>query len=132
MQAPLDRVIADFNEYEELDYTISIIGERYYSNARRKGIEGLSAEAAGYFQKAIDIWQRTIAKLPASPEYTPSVYFRLGVIYSQELGQFQKGIDNFKAAVGNWPDFEYAGCDLLLMARYYQSLKQAGDLAKTD
>jgi tetratricopeptide (TPR) repeat protein len=131
--AALDKLIADFKTYENLPEATMEIGQRYYDQAHRQAIiEGHPDQAKDYYRKAAAVWERVSQKLPASAAYTPQAYFSAAVCYSQELDEYQKGIDYYMAVVNDWPDYQYAWSAQFLIAKYYERLRDTGGISKSE
>jgi len=124
-QAALDRLIADFSEHPSLPREIfDGIGQAYYGEARQgKGDE--------YYRKAIAVWERIIKELPSSP-ITPQSYYAAAVCYSQELGEYQKGIEYYQAIVDNWPNYEYAWHAQFFVGKYYEKLRNSDAVPESE
>jgi outer membrane protein assembly factor BamD (BamD/ComL family) len=93
--------------------------------------EGLEEEARDELIKAICIWERLIQEIPQS-EHTPRAYYTSAVCYSQELGDYKKGIDYFERIVDNWPTYEYAWSAQYQTGRYYERLRDTGGIEETE
>jgi tetratricopeptide (TPR) repeat protein len=133
VEKTIDILIADFNDNPELPTAIFQIGEEYYNKAfNTKGDPNLpEAKTKEYFQKALAVWERIIQKLPPSPT-TPQAYWCSAVVYSQELGEYQKGIEYYQHVVDTWPDYDYAWSAQLLVGRYYQRLRDTGGMPESE
>jgi len=117
-----------------LPEVVFAIGEQYYNKALyiRSDPNLPEAEAKDYFQKTINVWERVITELPASAEYTPRFYYITAVLYSQELAEYQKGIDYYTIVVKNWPDYQYAWHAQYFIGMYYEKLINAGGISELE
>jgi outer membrane protein assembly factor BamD (BamD/ComL family) len=124
VQAVIDGLIADFAENPELPETVFKIGHKYYTQARLKGIESGGSPEKEDLRKAIAVWERIIQELPTS-KTTPEAHYTAAVCYSQELGEYAKGIAYFQTIVDNWPRYKYAGRARDLVVKYANRLKKS-------
>jgi tetratricopeptide (TPR) repeat protein len=133
VEKTIDILITDFNDNPELPTAIFMLGEEYYNKAfNTKGDPNSpDAKPEEYYRKALAIWERIIQKLPHSPT-TPQDYWCSAVVYSQELGEYQKGIEYYQHVVDTWPDYEYAWSAQLLIGRYYQRLRDTGGMPESE
>jgi tetratricopeptide (TPR) repeat protein len=133
VQEAINNLIVDFNECPELPTAIFMLGEEYYNKAfNTKGDPNSpDAKPEEYYRKALAIWERIIQKLPPSPT-TPQAYWCSAVVYSQELGEYQKGIEYYQHVVDTWPDYEYAWSAQFLIGRYYQRLRDTGGMPESE
>ena len=131
VQTTLDNLIDNYNDNKGLPQVIFYVGHQYYNKARAKKREGLEDEAREELIRAICIWERLIQEIPQS-EYTPRAYFTSAVCYSQELGDYQKGIDYFERIVYNWPVYEYAWSAQYQTGRYYEKLRDTGGISESE
>ena len=124
-EAILDNLIADSNDQRILPRAIfEGIGQAYYGEARQgKGDE--------YYRKAIAAWERIIKELPPS-RITPQSYYASAVCYSQELGEYQKGIEYYQAIVDNWPNYEYAWHAQFFVGKYYEILRNSRTVPESE
>jgi len=81
--------------------------------------------AAGYFYDAIEVKNRIIKDLTKT-NVTAETLFGMGVIYSQELGNSEKGIEYFEALLDRYPEHENNDYTHYLLCRYYKQLKREG------
>ena len=130
--AAIDSLIADFNDHSYLSDAVFVIGEKYYNKAFEKKNEGLDEQAKDCFRKTIAVWERTITELPPSAAYTPRFYYITAVIYSQELGQYAKGIEYYQHIVDNWPDYQYAWHAQFFIGMYYERLRNSGGISESE
>ncbi|MHC4461691.1 MAG: tetratricopeptide repeat protein, partial [Planctomycetota bacterium] len=130
-QAALDILIADFNDQPDLPDTIFEVGHKYYTKARLNVKDGLEAQAIDYYRKAITVWELIIQELPPSA-YTPRAYYCSAVVYSQELGEYFKGIEYYQIIVDNWPDYNYAWHAQFFVGMYYEILRNSGTLQESE
>ena len=130
----IDILITDFNDNPELATAIFILGEEYYNKAfNTKGdTNSPDAKTKEYFQKTISVWERVITELPASATYTPRFYYITAVIYSQELGEYAKGIEYYQQIVDNWPNYQYAWHAQFFIGMYYEKLRDSGGIPESE
>ena len=127
----LDELIADFIDHPDLPDVILEIGGAYYRQGRLRAAEGDTEREKAFYRDAISIYER-LNKEFADSEEAPTAFFRLGVLYAQELGEYQKGIDCFEAAVKNRPDYKFGGTAHSLIARYYKKLRDSGAISEAE
>jgi tetratricopeptide (TPR) repeat protein len=84
-----------------------VLGLNYYAKGRIAQTKGNTEEAKVNYRKAINEWQSLIDEFPNSKN-TAKAYYSTGVLYTQELGEYQKGIDCFQKINNDFPNFEYA------------------------
>jgi len=125
VQTTIDNLIDNYNDNKGLPQVIFYVGHHYYNKARIKKQESLEDEARDELIKAITIWERLIQEIPQS-EYTPRAYFTSAVCYSQELRDYEMGIEYFERIVDNWPVYEYAWSAQYQTGRYYEKLRDSG------
>ena len=130
-QTVIDKIIADFNDQPELAQAVCEIGHEYYSRARLQLAEAEEAQVDEYYRKAIAVWERIIQDLPAS-DITPRAYYVAAVCYSQELGEFVKGIAYYQAIAEHWPDYKYAWHAQYFVGMYYERLRNSGGIAASE
>ncbi len=130
-QAALDSLIADFNDHPDLPDAVFEVGHKYYTKARLKVKDGLEGQAIEYYRKAITQWERIIQQLPHCA-YTPRAYYCSAVVYSQELGDYLKGIDYYQQIVDNWPDYQYASHAQFFVGKYYEILRDSGNISASE
>ena len=130
-QAAIDSLIADFNDHPALPEAIFQVGHGYYTKARLKEKDGLDDKAKEYYRKAITVWEKIINKLPPSAT-TPQAYYCSAVCYSQELGEYQKGIDYYQQIVDNWPHYQYAWHAQFFVGKYYEKLRNSGSIPDSE
>jgi len=133
VEKTIDILITDFNECPELPTAIFMLGEEYYNKAfNTKGDPNLpDAKPEEYYRKALAVWERIIQKLPPSPT-TPQAYWCSAVVYSQELGKYQKGIEYYQQVVDNWPDYQYAWHAQFFIGMYYEKLRDSGGIPESE
>lgn len=78
------------------------------------------------------MWERVIQQLPLSSAYTPRACYTTAVVYSQELGEYQKGIDYYQQVVDNWPDYAFAWHAQFFVGKYYEKLRNSGGIADSE
>jgi tetratricopeptide (TPR) repeat protein len=127
----LDNLIADPNDNPDVPDTLFDVGHKYYTKARLKLKDGLGDEVADYYRKAITVWERIIRQLPPS-SYTPRAYWCSAVVYSQELGEYLKGIDYYQQIADNWPNYQYAWHAQFFVGMYYEILRNSGALSESE
>jgi len=126
--AAVEELIADFKDEPDLPQALWQIGQQYYNNAVRYYRDGLTEQAADYYRKAIGLRERIIQESPHS-DLVPKAYFTAAIIYSQELHEYEKGIEYFQKVVDNWPDYKYAYDAQYSIGRYYERLKNSGGIS---
>jgi tetratricopeptide (TPR) repeat protein len=131
-QEALDTLIADFNENPALPEAILQVGHGYYTKARLEEKDGLDEKAKEYYQRAITVWKRIITDLPASTGTSPEAYYCSAVVYSQELGDYLKGIDYYQKVVDNWPDYTFAWRAQFFVGMYYEKLRSSGSIPESE
>ena len=131
VQPDLDQLIADFNDHPDLPEAVLQIGHGYYTKARLRLKDGLEGQAKEYYRKSITVWERITHQLPPSTT-TPEAYYVSAVVYSQELGDYQKGIDYYQQVVVNWPDYEFAWHAQFFVGMYYEKLRNSGGIADSE
>lgn len=104
----------------------------YYRQALEYKKQGDIRQAKDYFRKVITELERVITELPPDPAYSPRAYFMTGVCYSQELDEYQKGIEYFQRVVEDWPAYEYAWRAQYLVGRYYETLRNKGVMPESE
>ena len=104
----------------------------YYRQARQYKKQGRAEQAKDYFRKAIAESERVIRELPPSPAHSPQAYFMTAVCYSQELGEYQKGIEYFQQVVDNWPDYQDAWHAQYSVGKYYGILWKKGVIPESE
>jgi tetratricopeptide (TPR) repeat protein len=77
------------------------------------------------------VWERITQQLPPSIT-TPEAYYAAAVVYSQELGEYQKGIDYYQKVVDNWPDYEFAWHAQYFVGKYYEILRDSGIVSESE
>ena len=130
-QEIIDILIVDFNDHPDLADAIFELGHKYYSKARLSLKDDLKEQVIEYYRKAIAQWERIIQQLPHC-SYTPRAYYGAAVVYSQELGEYLKGIEYYQAIVDNWPDYEYAWNAQFFVGKYYEKLKNSGKVSESE
>ncbi|MCX5637993.1 MAG: tetratricopeptide repeat protein, partial [Planctomycetota bacterium] len=133
VEKTIDILIADFNECPELPTAIFMLGEEYYNkDFNTKGDPNSpDAKPEEYYRKALAVWERIIQKLPPSPT-TPQAYWCSAVVYSQELGEYQKGIEYYQQIVDNWPNYQYAWHAQFFIGMYYEKLRDSGGIPESE
>jgi len=131
VQPALEQLIADFNDQPALPEAVFLVGHGYYTKARLKEKDGLDDKAKEYYRKAITVWERITHELPPSTT-TPEAYYVSAVVYSQELGDYQKGIDYYQQVVDNWPDYQFAWHAQFFVGMYYEKLRNSGRLSESE
>lgn len=115
-----------------LSEAILQVGHGYYTKARLEEKDGLDEKAKEYYQKAITVWERIITDLPASTGTSPEAYYCSAVVYSQELGDYLKGIDYYQKVVDNWPDYTFAWRAQFFVGMYYEKLRNSGNVPESE
>jgi tetratricopeptide (TPR) repeat protein len=129
--AAVEELIADFKDEPDLPQSLWQIGQQYYNNAVRYYRADLKEQARDYYRKAIALRERTIQESPHS-DVVPKAYFTAAIIYSQELHEYEKGIEYFQKVLDNWPDYKYA-CDAQYsIGRYYERLRNSGGISAAE
>jgi len=131
-QEALDILIADFNDHPDLPEAILYVGHGFYTKARLKEKDGLDVEAKEYYLKAVTVWERVITDLPPSAGTSPEAYYVSAVVYSQELGDYLKGIDYYQQVVDNWPDYTFAWHAQYFVGMYYEKLRNSGGIVDSE
>jgi len=131
-QKVLDNLIADFNADPDLPDVIFRIADEYYNRAIGHKREGRDNQADEFYRKAIGVWEKMIQYLPLSAEYTPRAYWCSAVVYSQELREYEKGIEYYQHIIDNWPKYKYAWHAQFLAGRYYEKLRDSGGLTESE
>jgi tetratricopeptide (TPR) repeat protein len=126
-----DQLVEDFANDSALPGVIVRTGGAYYKQGRWRAMEGDAEGEKAFYQVAISVWERLLAEF-ASPEATASAYYYSGVVYAQELGDYQKGIDYFQAAVDTLPDYEFGWAAHSLIARFTKKLRDSGAIAEPE
>jgi len=127
----LDELIAKFSDEPDLPGVILEVGQAYYNKARRRATEGDVEGERAFYRDAISIYERLLEDFADSKEAATAL-FRSGVLYAQELGEYQKGIDYFGAAVDNRPGYEYGWAAHSLIARFTEKLRDSGAIAEPE
>ncbi|MHC4426135.1 MAG: tetratricopeptide repeat protein [Planctomycetota bacterium] len=130
-QAAVDKLITDFGDDPNLPQAVFRVGQKYYSQARLHQGQGHDDRANEYYRKAIAVWERIAQELVPSPT-TPQAYWCSAVVYSQELREYEKGIQYYQEIVDNWPDYTYAWHAQFFVGKYYEMLRDAGDLSESE
>jgi len=127
----VDKYVSDYNYLaEQCGSELCIIAEHIYNKAMiSKFRSGLDANTTDLFNDAIGVWEKVQNNVAAS-KYTPQSYFASGVIYSQELGNYAKGLEYFQKMAEEWPEQEHSDWANLLAARYCEQLKNSGAIEK--
>jgi len=115
-----------------LPEAILYVGHGYYTKARLKEKDGLDDEAKEYYRKAITVWERVITDLPPSTGTSPEAYYVSAVVYSQELGDYLKGIDYYQKVVDSWPDYTFAWHAQFFVGKYYEKLRNSGVIPESE
>jgi len=129
--AAVEQLIADFTDEPNLPQALWQIGQQYYNNAVRYDRADFEEQAADYYRKAIALRERIIQEWPHS-DLVPKAHFTAAIIYSQELHEYEKGIQYFQKVVDNWPDYKYAYHAQYLIGSYYERLKKPKGIAQAD
>ena len=132
VQPALDQLIADYNDHPALPEAVFQIADEYYNKAIRHTKERRNNQANDFYLKAIAVWQKMIQELPLSAKYTPRAYYCSAVVYSQELGEYLKGIEYYQIIVDNWPDYKYAWHAQYFIGKYYEKLRDSGSLPESE
>lgn len=132
-QEALDTLTGAFpGNAENLPDVIFRLADEYYNRAIGHKRAGRHDQADEVYRKAIDVWEKMIEYLPLSAEYTPRAYWCSAVVYSQELREYQKGIDYYQHILDDWPKYKFAHHAQFLAGRYYEKLKNSGSLSKSE
>ena len=124
VQAAIDSLIFDFNDYPHLSGVLSQLGEEYYKLAFRYKKDGLDTEAKDCFRKAAGIWKRVIWELSPSAFGIHAYYFT-GVCYYR-MADYERAIEYFEKLVTDWPHYMYGWSAQYLRGICYERLKMAG------
>lgn len=125
VQASIDGLIANFADNPELPETLYMIAHKYYTQARVKGSESGGRPDKEDLRKSIAVRERIIQELPVS-KITPKAYYTVAICYSQELGEYAKGIAYYQTVVDNWPHYKYAWHAQYFVGMYTRRLKESG------
>jgi len=126
--AEIDGFIADYNDFSGSTEEVFRISQKYYNKAMVLKYKKADADAAaGFFYDAIDVKSRIIKDLPQTTA-TANTLFGMGVIYSQELGESEKGIEYFEALLERYPEHENNDYTHYLLCRNYKQLKREGKI----
>ena len=131
-QRTLDNLIDNFRDNPDLPDAIFQIADKYYNLATWHDKEELEDQAREFYRKAITIWGKMIQELQPNANYTPRSYYCSAVAYSQELGEYAKGIGHYQQIVDNWPKYKYAWDAQFLIGRSYEALKKSGSLPPSE
>ena len=127
----LDELISKFAFNPGLPDAILDTGLAYYTKARYRAMEGDNESEKAFYRDAINIYEKVIAEFGDS-DFTGSAYFRAGVLYAQELGEYQKGIDYFEAAIDSRPVYAFAWAAQYLVGKYYEKLRDTGAIERLE
>jgi len=127
----LNELIGEFAFNPCLPYAILETGLAYYTKARYRALDGDTESEKAFYRDTIFVYEKLIEEF-ADSEVTASAYFRSGVLYAQELGEYEKGIDYFQAAVDSRPVYAFASEAQYLVARYYEKLRDSGAIAEAE
>ena len=126
-----DRLVEEFVDDPALDGAIVRMGAAYYKQARKRAIEGDAEGRKEFYQIAISVWERLLADF-TDPRAAATAYYYSGVVYAQELGEYQKGIDYFGAALDTLPDYEFGWAAQFLIGKYYEKLADTGAIEQAE
>ncbi len=129
-EALFQEILSKYANHPKFGEALSTIGLSYYERTRRRQGGDRAAHVEDY-RKAIEMWERIIRDLPPS-DITPQAYYHSAVVYSQELGEYAKGIEYYQKVVDNWPDYAYAWHAQSLIGKYLQKLKSSGQLSEAE
>ena len=127
----LDELIGEFAFNPGLPDAILETGLAYYNKARYRAMDGDNEGEKAFYRDAISIYERVINEFEYSG-FSGSAYFRAGLLYAQELGEYEKGIDYFQAAVDSRPVYAHAWAAQFLVGRYYEKLRDTGAVAEPE
>ncbi len=102
----IDSLIKDFDDHADLPKVLWSLAEIYYKKAFQYENVGQDAESKRCFAKVIALGERMRKQSPASVTIA-QVYFFSAICYDQ-LGEYIKAVELYKAIVDNCPDYEYA------------------------
>jgi len=134
----LDTLIADFNNYPDLTWTvfpiIEQIAEQYYGKARLQESKGHHERAKLYYRKFIDVWEKIITQLSPSAAYTPQAYYCSAGCYNYNLGEYEKAIEYYQKLLDNWHDFDYRRVSYAWfgIACCYEQLEKSGRISTAE
>jgi len=120
----IDQFVEKFKDHQKTPEFTFDIAQRYYNKARSKDDAN---EIEEYYLKSVYVREKIINELPVS-DFTPQAIYTAAVIYSQELGEYEKGIDYFEAVAVNWPEYEYAWHAQYFVGMYSERLKRSSDV----
>jgi len=104
--AAVAKLIADYNDNQNLAKGLFQIGEEYYGQAFLYKSKGVGTKSEKCFRKALAVWQQVISG-SATCARRPEAYFLSGVSYSQ-LGEYEKAMEFYQEFVNNWPEHRLA------------------------
>ena len=128
----LDALIADFADDKELSWAIGQMGGAYTRQGRYRARDGDTEGEKASHQVAISVWERLIEEELGDSEADAGALLQSGILYAQEFGEYQKGIDYSQAAVDTVPDYELGWVAYDLIARYTKILRDAGAIAEAE
>jgi tetratricopeptide (TPR) repeat protein len=121
-------IIADFNTNPKSPEEIWRVAERYYGYAMRGIVKRQNKEiVADNFRKSILIKEKMVEELPAS-KYTPMALASMGLLYTQHLGEYKKGIEYLRFLINKWPDYGGLDNSYFLLGKYLEVLKTRGEV----
>ena len=128
----LDALIADFADDKELSWAIGQMGGAYTRQGRYRARDGDTEGEKASHQVAISVWERLIEEELGDSEADAGALLQSGILYAQEFGEYQKGIDYSQAAVDTVPDYELGWVAYDLIARYTKILRDSGAIAEPE
>jgi len=131
--AGVDELIADFNDVPNLADEVGKIGLEYYRQGHDRRMKGQEGEAKDYYEKALSVWERTDqgAAVTGADDIAAN-YYRMAVVYAQELRLYKEGLDYFQAVVDNWPGYEFAWHAQYFIGEYYEKLLKTGGITEAE
>jgi len=121
--AAVDKLIADFNDHQDLPGAVFTVGKQYYYQALQDKNQPPN-EQVNHLRKAIAVWGKVITQLP-NTNITPQAYYYSAVCYN-ELREYEKAIEYFRKVVTDWPDYVYAWNAQFQVGFIYENLGKSG------
>ena len=126
--AAIDLFITDYNSLENSADEVFRIAQKYYDEAMILKYKQADANSASkYFYYVVNIKDRIIKELPQT-NVSAMALFGIAVIYSQELREYEKGIEYFESLLERYPEHENNDSTHYLICRYYELLKRGGKI----
>ena len=137
----IDGIFADYADNPDIADAVQGIGEQYWNMALSeyrlahsertgRGQPMFNDTCRAYYIKAQAVWEKSINKLPVSPDI--STTYRMAAEACRSSRQFEKALQYYKAFVENWPDNEAASHCQFMICSLYQSLKGQGIISEDE